>query len=394
MGLIRAAAGAITGQLADQWLEVIEPDDMGEGIVFTKGVALRRDGRGSNVRGTPDIITDGSAIHVYDRQAMLLVDGGRVRELVAEPGMYTVDIDSEPSIFTGGLEESVVATWNRFKFGGTPSDKQQVFYVNLQEIKGNKFGTANPINYFDTFYNAELVLRCHGSYSVKIVDPVLFYQEAIPRNAERVHIDDVKEQYQAEFMEALQASINQMSVDGLRISQVASKMRELSQYMRGTLDESWLKDRGLELSNVGIASISYDDESRRLIDMRNQGAMLGDPNVREGYVQGAVARGIEAAGSNEGGAPMAFMGVGMGMQVGGDAITAASRANQAASAEGAGDWVCTNCQQANKHKFCTNCGQPAPSATAVTTPNYCAECGTKIDGAPAFCPGCGEATVG
>ena len=317
MGLILAAAGAIGGNLGDQWLDAIEAQDMGEGVVFCKGAKLRSDDRRShNRRGTTDVISNGSKIHVYDRQAMMLVDGGRITEFSAEPGLYTVDSSMVPSMFAGGLGASVKDAWERFKFGGGTPTKQQAFFVNLQEIKGIRFGTPSALNYFDSFYNAELFLRCHGTFSLKISNPILFYQEVVPRDATTVHIDQIKEQYLSEFLEALQASINQMSVDGIRISQVPSKMRELSAYMRDTLDADWLQMRGMEVCSVGIASITYDEESRKLIDVRNQGAMLSDAAVREGYVQGAVARGLEAAGSNPGGAGVAFMGMGVGRDEG------------------------------------------------------------------------------
>ena len=146
-----------------------------------------------------------------------------------------------------------------------------------------------PVNYFDSFYNAELFLRAHGTYSIKITDPLLFFREAVPRNKNRVDINDINEQYLNEFLEALQSAINQMSADGVRISFVASKGRELSKYMSTILDDDWKAQRGMEIQSVGIASISYDEESTKLISMRNQGAMLGDPSIREGYVQGAVA---------------------------------------------------------------------------------------------------------
>ncbi|WP_276671361.1 SPFH domain-containing protein [Schaalia cardiffensis] len=329
-GVAQAAGGAIGSSLGDQWQDAFEANDMGEGVVFTKGVKLRAgDERNKNRKGTDDLVTQGSRIHVYDAQAMMVTDGGRITDFTAVPGVYTLDNTGQPTIFTGDLKGSLLDTWERFKFGGTSPQKQQIFYVNLQEIKGIKFGTPSALNYFDTFYNAELFLRCHGTFSIRITDPILFYQQVIPRDAVRVHFDEVKEQYMSEFLEALQTSINQMSVDGIRISQVASKMRELSKYMRDTLDEDWLRGRGMEIQSVGIASISYDDESRKLIDMRNQGAMLSDPSVREGYVQGAVARGMEAAGSNEAGAGMAFMGMGMGMSASGNFMGAASQSNQA-----------------------------------------------------------------
>lgn len=404
MGLIRSAVAAAGGSLGDQWLEVIEPANMGEGIVFSKGVRLRekegkKDRRDRNLKGTPDAISNGSLIHVYDAQAALLVDGGAIVDFTAEPGVFEVDNSSLPSIFSGSLGEVVKESFNRFRFGGANPTKQQVFYINLQEIKGIKFGTKNPLQYFDNFYNAELFLRAFGNYSIKIVDPILFYKQAIPRNAEQVHIDEINEQYLSEFLEALQTSINQMSVEGVRISQVTSKMQELSAHMQETLDEEWRQMRGIEVQAVGIASISYDDDSKELINMRNRGAMLGDPSVREGYVQGSIARGLEAAGSNEGGATQSFIGAGIGMQAGGAFMGMASQTNleqmrmqqqgtQAAPATPATGWHCPQCGTANQGNFCTNCGTGKPEQAANS---FCSNCGYKFETpTPKFCPNCGS----
>ncbi|MGO3792038.1 MAG: SPFH domain-containing protein, partial [Enterococcus gilvus] len=303
MGLFKAATSSIGGGLADQWLEIIEPSDMGQTTVMTKGVAVRKDDkRGSNKKGTKDVITDGSVIHVYPNMMMLLVDGGKIIDYTAEEGYYTVENNSAPSMFNGSLKDAVAETFSRFKFGGVTPQRQQVFYINLQEIKGIKFGTSTPLNYFDNFYNAELFLRAHGTYSIKVTDPILFFANAIPRNMDQVDISDINEQYLQEFLTGLQASINQMSADGQRISYVPSKSLELSKYLSDALDDSWNELRGMEIVSVAVASISYTDDSTKLINMRNEGAMLGDPSVREGYVQGSVARGMEAAGKNDAGA--------------------------------------------------------------------------------------------
>lgn len=402
MGIIKSIASAIGGSLADQWLEVIEPDNMGDNTVFTSGVKVRKgDSRSSNYKGTQDTVSDGSVIHVYPNQFMMLVDGGKVVDYTAEEGYYTVSNSSMPSLFNGQFGDSLKETFNRVKFGGVTPSVQKVFYINLQEIKGIKFGTRNPLNYFDTFYNAELFLRTHGTYSIKVVEPFRFYAEAIPRNQARVDINDINEQYLDEFLEALQSAINQLSVDGVRISHVASKGRELSKYMADILDEDWTNMRGIQIQSVGIANISYDDESKELINMRNQGAMLGDPSVREGYVQGAVARGMEAAGSNSGGAATAFMGMGMGMQTGGGFMGAASQSNQqqmnaqaasqraaaedaakaAQAAAEAARWTC-ECGAQNEGNFCIQCGKPKPKA------GWTCECGTTCEGK--FCPNCGK----
>ena len=411
MGIIRATLSAVGGGFADSWEEVLEADNMSDTTVFTKGVKVRpNDRRNHNKKGTEDTISNGSIIHVYDNQFMLLVDGGKVVDFTAEPGYYKVDNSSMPSLFAGQFGASIAETFRRVKFGGTPSSKQQAFFINLQEIKGIKFGTRTPVNYFDNFYNAELFLRAFGTYSIKITDPLKFYAEAIPRNKERVDITEINEQYLSEFLEALQAAINQMSADNIRISQVVSKARELSRYMATELDAEWNERRGFEVASVGIASVSYDEESKKLINMRNQGAMLGDAAVREGYVQGAIARGMEAAGSNSAGATAAFMGMGFGMNATGAASFSETNrrqmeAQEKAKAQAAADsWTCA-CGKVNTGKFCAECGAKKPEAPGAwicpncgkaNTGKFCAECGTKKPETPGkwFCPDCGTENDG
>lgn len=400
MGIIKAVKGAIGGALADQWLEVVEPGYMSDATLFCEGVMTRK---GQNVKGTEHLVSSGSVIHVYPNQFMILVDGGKVVDYTAEEGYYTVDDRAVPSLFNGQFGDALRESFDRIRFGGETPRAQRVFYINLQEIKGIKFGTRTPLNYFDSFYNAELFLRAHGTYSIKITDPLRFYREAIPRSARRVSIDEINVQYLNEFLEAFQTAINQMSADGIRISFVASKGRELSSYMASVLDEEWKQMRGMEIQAVGIGSISYDEESQKLINLRNRGAMLSDPAIREGYVQGQIAEGIYAAGSNGAGSMAGFMGVGMGMQSGGGFMAAASSANQrqmeqqAAMAAGnygqtagpvngqtaSGAWTCA-CGHGNTGKFCSECGSPRPAFQGTWT---CA-CGHVNQGK--FCSECGK----
>lgn len=402
MGIIKAVGQAVSGGFADQWSEVIEADEMGDKTIFTRGVMIRK---GQNRGGTSNTVSNGSVIHVYDNQFMMLVDGGKVVDYTAEPGYYKVENSSMPSLFNGEFGEALKETFNRIRFGGQTPAVQKVYFINLQEIKGIKFGTRTPINYFDNFYNAELFLRAHGTYSIKITNPLQFYAEVVPKNRDSVEIDAINEQYLSEFLEALQSSINQMSADGTRISYVTSKARELGKYMATTLDEEWNQMRGMEIQSVGIASISYDEESQKLINLRNKGAMLGDPAVREGYMQGAVARGLEAAGSNANGALAGFMGMGLGMSQGGNIMGTASQTNlaqmqmqnQGSGGPGtqngtakdgtAGMWTC-GCGHTNTGKFCSECGKPQPVKkpeagkwTCVcghtNTGKFCSECGSQ-----------------
>ena len=391
MGIIKATLSAIGGNLADSWQEVLEADNMSDTTIFTKGVKVRSgDRRNSNKRGTDDTISNGSIIHVYPNQFMLLVDGGKVVDFTAEEGYYKVDNSAAPSLFAGQLGESIKDAFARIKFGGVPSYSQKAYFINLQEIKGIRFGTRTPVNYFDSFYNAELFLRAHGTYSIRVTDPIKLYSEVIPKNKDRVDINEINEQYLSEFLEALNSAINKMSVDGIRISHVASKSRELSQYMASELDESWKSMRGIEVQSVGIASVSYDDESKELINMRNKGAMLGDPSVREGYVQGSVARGIEAAGSNSAGAAQAFMGVGVGMNGAGGFMASTSETNRRQmeaekAAPKAGEWTCS-CGNVNSGKFCSECGAKKPESKG----SFCTNCGAKLPAGAKFCSECGE----
>ena len=405
MGIIKAVVGSVKGTLADQWLEVIEATDMGEDTVFCEGTKIRK---GENVKGSDGTVTNGSIIHVYPNQFMMLVDGGKVVDYTAEEGYYKVDNTAMPSLFNGEFKDVLKDSFERIKFGGETSKKQRVFFVNLQEIKGLKFGTRNPVNYFDNFYNAELFLRAHGNYSVKITDPLKFYAEAVPRNKSLVKMSDINEQFLAEFLEALQSAIGQMSVDGIRISHIQAKGRELGKYMANILDEEWKQMRGVEIQAVGIASISYDEESQKLINMRNQGAMLSDPTIREGYVQGSIAKGLEAAGSNSAGAAAAFMGMGVGMNAAGGFMNSASAANmaqmqmqqaQAAKVAPAGGWTC-GCGAVNTGKFCSECGKAAPAAGwtcecgAKNTGKFCSECGKPAPAGEWFCTECGAKNTG
>lgn len=408
MGLIKAVKETIGGSLADQWLEVIEPESMGDQTVMTPGI---RTGKGANRKGGEHVISNGSVIHVYEGQFMMLLDGGKIVDYSAQPGYFTVDNSSMPSMFSGSMEDVLASSFDRFRYGGATPTTQKVLYINLQEIKGIRFGTRNPISYFDRFYNAELFLRAHGTYSIRIVDPIRFYAEALPKNQDQVEITEINEQYLFEFMEALQACINQLSADGVSISYVPSKSRELSRYMADTLDGEWKKTRGMEIQSVAIASVSYDDQSRKLIQMRNQGAMLQDPSIREGYMQGAVARGMESAGKNPAGSAMGFMGMGMGMQAGGDALSAASHTNRsqmqgqafrkAPDAGSAADsWICS-CGHANTGKFCSECGKPRPATDSwtcscgqVNTGKFCSECGKPRPAAGSWICACGQENTG
>lgn len=400
MGLIKAAVSSVTGVFGDSWKEVIEPGNMTADTLLAAGIAAKK---GSNSKGSENYITNGSIIHVFPNTIMLLIDGGRIVDYCAEEGYYEVNNSSAPSLLDGSFGAALAETWRRFQFGGTPSQKQYVYYINTSEIKGIKFGTRNPVQYFDNFYNAELFLRAHGSYSIKITDPIKFYSEFASKGSHRgsgnITADDLSGQMLGEFLQALQAAVNQMSVEGVRISQITSKSMELSKYMSTALDDSWRELRGIEVCSVGIASISYDDESKALINLRNKGAMMADPSIREGFVQTSVAQGLQNAGNTQGG--NGYVAMNMGMNTAGGFMAAASNTNaaqmamqaqQAGQAQQAqpvqpqqggqaGSWKCS-CGAVNTGNFCQNCGSRKPegwhcSCGQFNTGNFCGNCGQR-----------------
>ena len=148
MGLIKAGLGALGGVLADQWKEFFYCEALDMDTLVVKG-SKRVGGRSSNTKGSDNIISNGSGIAVADGQCMIIVEQGKVVEVCAEPGEYTYDTSTEPSIFAGSFGESLKNTFKaigkRFTYGGDTGKDQRVYYFNTKEIMGNKFGTPGPI---------------------------------------------------------------------------------------------------------------------------------------------------------------------------------------------------------------------------------------------------------
>ncbi|MBQ1716897.1 MAG: SPFH domain-containing protein, partial [Ruminococcus sp.] len=255
MGIIKAAINAVTGALADTWLEVIESSPMGKNDVIVPGQAVDQRGRSQNKKGGENLVSNGSIIHVLDNQMMILVDGGKIVDYSATPGYFKVENSSLPSMFNGQLKENIKESFSRIKYAGISSTSQRVFFINLQEIRDLQFGTQNPVQYFDEFYEAELFMRLHGTFSVKITDPFKFYMEVIPKevitnNESYAFNRQNMQQFFDEFVAALSAAFNQYSADGNRISHITSKGPQMAKYMQDVLDADWTELRGIEIVRV------------------------------------------------------------------------------------------------------------------------------------------------
>ena len=418
MGLIKAGIGALGGTLADQWKEFFYCDSLPTDVLVRKG-QKRISGRSSNTKGEDNIISNGSGIAVADGQCMIIVEQGKIVEVCAEPGEFTYDASTEPSIFAGRLGNSIKETFKtvgkRFTYGGDTGKDQRVYYFNTKEIIGNKFGTPSPIM-FDVV-NKEIGMRrtvqvrCSGMYSYTITDPLLFYTRVCANVDYEYTRDEIDEQLKAEFISALQPALGALSELGLRPAQLPAKANELKTAMNDALKLEWVDSRGITVEKIALNPITLTDEDMKKINQMEEAATYGtNPFMMAGRMTEATANAMETAAGNESGAMNGFVGMGMTMNAGGmNGFSAAQQfyntgvqqqqqmAQQQANTPANDGWKCA-CGTDVKGKFCPECGAKKPaedgwscSCGTVNKGKFCTECGAKKPaGAPLYrCDKCG-----
>ncbi|MCI8497356.1 MAG: SPFH domain-containing protein [Clostridiales bacterium] len=415
MGLIKAGIGALGGTLADQWKEFFYCDSIDSSILMIKG-KKQISGRSSNTKGNDNIISSGSGIAVADGQCMIIVEQGKVVEVCAEPGEFTYDASTEPSIFSGNLGESIKQTFltigKRFAYGGDTGKDQRVYYFNTKELIDNKFGTANPIPFRVVDRNIHLDIdvsvRCNGVYSYKIADPLLFYTNVCGNVENEYGREEIEGQLKAEFISALQPAFAKISELEIRPNAIPGHVDELCEAMQTALTNKWSQLRGLELVSIALNPVTLPQEDAEMIKQAQRTAIMRDPSMAAATLTGAQAEAMKAAASNKNGAMMGFMGIGMAAQAGGantqnlfemGAAQQASRQNPAPSA--ANTWRC-ECGTENTGKFCMNCAKPRPAATngwtctcgTVNSAKFCSECGRPKPAADGWTCTCGAVNKG
>ena len=322
MGLIKAAAGALGGTLADQWKEFFYCDSLSKDVLVTRG-QKQISGRSSNTKGHDNVISNGSGIAVADGQCMMIVEQGKIVEVCAEPGEFTYDTSSEPSVFAGDLGESVIEVFKtigkRFTFGGDTGKDQRVYYFNTKEIMDNKFGTPNPFM-FDVV-NKELGMRrtvqvrCNGVYSYKITNPLLFYAEVCGNVQQEFTREEIDGQLKVEFVDALQPAFAALSELELRPAQIPAHTKELKDAMNNTLKSDWAERRGITVQSIALNPITLTPEDMKKINQMEDAATLGrNPYMMAGRMVDSTANAKETAAGNPNGAMMGFMGMGMAQQ--------------------------------------------------------------------------------
>ena len=423
MGLIKAGIGAVGSVLADQWKEFFYCDSLENDVLMVKG-SKRIGGRSSNTKGSDNIISNGSGIAVADGQCMIIVEQGKVVEVCAEPGEFTYDSSTEPSIFAGKFGESLKNTFKaigkRFTYGGDTGKDQRVYYFNTKEILDNKFGTPNPFM-FEVVnkrinMSRTVQVRCNGIYSYRITDPILFYTKIAGNVTGEYRREEIDMQLKTEFISALQPAFAMLTELELRPAQIPAHTTELKDAMNAALKVEWTDRRGISVESIALNPITLTPEDMQKINQMEDAATLGsNPFMMAGRMTDAQANAMEAAANNSAGAMTGFMGMGMAMNAGGNfnpaamyqegvqqqqqmaQQQAAAAPAQSAPAAPANGWKCA-CGATVTGKFCTECGAPKPAdegwkcaCGTVNKGKFCPECGAKKpEGAPLYqCDKCG-----
>ena len=421
MGLIKAALGSVGGVLADQWKEFFYCESIPANVLVTKG-QKRTGNRSSNTKGSENIISNGSVIAIADGQAMIIVEQGKVVDICAEPGEYTYDMSTEPSIFAGDLGESIKQSFatigKRFTFGGDTGKDQRIYYFNTKELIGNKYGTPSSVPFRVVDERAgidiDINIRCFGEYSYHICDPILFYTNVCGNVAAEYTRDKLDSQLKSELLTALQPAFAKISAMGIRYSALPGHTTELADALNEVLSEKWSGLRGIEIVSFGVSSVKAEEEDEKMIKEMQRNAAFMDTTRAAAHMVGSQASAMQAAASNQGaGAAMAFMGMGMAQNMGGmNAANLYQMGQQQAAQQPApapapaapAGWTCSCGQTGNQGKFCMGCGaakpEPKPvdswkcSCGATATGKFCTECGAPKPAEDGWTCSCGQVNKG
>ena len=364
MGLILSALSSATSVISDQWKEYFYCEALGSDVLAVRG-KKRTNGRSANF-GDDNIISNGSVIAVADGQCMMIVDQGQIVDICAEPGEYIYDMSSEPSIFIGNLGENVYKIFEnmkkRFTFGGQAPTDQRVYFFNIKEIVGNKFGTPNPVPFRVVDANCNLDIdigiRCFGEYSYKITNPMLFYKNVCGNFKGEYTREEIESQLKSEIMTALQPAFAKISEQGIRYSALPAHAMELADALNQVLSAKWSELRGIEVVSCGISSVTANADDEKMIKELQKNAAFKDPAMAAANLAGAQAQAMQDAAKNSAGAAQGFYGMNMAQNAGG---LNANDLYSMAAAQGSGkQWFCPNCGKKCSGNFCTECGTKRP----------------------------------
>lgn len=366
MGLIKALTSSTSSALGDQFKEFVTCPSVDNQILIVKGQVNHGEG---NKKPSEGVISNGSKIAIPEGWAMMLIDNGKIVEFSAEPGEYIYETSSEPSIFTGGLGKGIVNTiktiGSRITYGGQTARDQRIYYINLLNVTGNKFGSAQPKKITDEKYGM-LEVTFFGTYAYKVEDPVLLFNQVIGANAKDVvTFDDVMgSQLKMEFVEQITKAISEvMRIKKVSFGDMGLYGGDISNQMNEILSSSWKEKYGLIVTDVAMGDINVTEDSMARINKIDDATIFSDKNLQSGLMASASADAMKAAASNENGAMMGFAGMNMASNAGASLMGAVNSGTQSSNAQ---------TSNAGGLNFCPNCG------TKVGEGNFCINCGAKL----------------
>ncbi|WP_230397719.1 SPFH domain-containing protein [Novisyntrophococcus fermenticellae] len=397
MGLIRMAAGAVSGTLRDQTLEVFECGQMGDGVLMQPAVRVMRGGKN---KGTENVISSGSTFNVARNQCAILVENGRVHDLVIgdenTEGQYRYDSTVEPSLLVGGfmeLKPVMHQVWERFTAGGQSKNIMRLCYINLQEIRDNKIGLGN-VPFRDSEFQITVKVQGFGRYSFQIKNPVAFFENVCNDPSRKVEREELTAQMKSEVLASMQPALGRIAAKGISYDMLINYPVQIAEELNKELDAKWEQLRGIVMVNLALESVTVDDASAEKISKLQEARAMGtNTAIAGGRLVNAQANAMESAASNSAGAMTGFMGFGMagGNDAGANAMELMRQANQQQTSQsqkqekedGKISWDCVCGKTGNIGKFCPECGAPKPEIKNW----FCTECGAKNSGR--FCSECG-----
>lgn len=371
MGLIKAMTSSISQGLGDQFKEFIICPEIEENVLIQKGYVKHGEG---NKNPSEGIITKGSQIVVPSGMAMMIVDNGEITEFSAEPGTYTYDKSTEPTVFEGGffkgIGETIKTIGRRITYGGQPAHDQRVYYVNTKVITGNKFGSPQPKKITDEKYGI-LEVTFFGEYAFKVEDPVKLVASVIGANAKDTitYEEVVGSQLKTKFVEKVTYAIsNVMRNKKVSFGDMGLYGSDISEEMNTCLNDSWKEKYGLVITDVAMGDINLTDESMKRVSRIDDAKIFSDASMQSGLMASASAEAMTKAASNENGSMAGFMGMSMANQTG---ATMMGAVNQNLGNQNTSSAEITN-DSGTSPKFCSNCG-------AKLTGKFCSNCGAKVE---------------
>ena len=329
MGFIRAALSAGLNSFNDSKFKeaVVLPDHVSSDVMAIKGQLLTKDPDGGSRQSNQNtgLLTDGSVVIVPQGYVAVLVNNGTFLGDVLEAGSHEWRAgDNAWLLEKGGIKGTWENFKNRFSFGGQVITRQEIIFIRMQPIAGNKFGTQNAVEYFSERYQQLLNIRFYGLFDIKVADPVLFYVSSISQQIEDHKPFTIQDIAQGTLRQNISPKIaiaiaKYTNENGVDIYSLNANQDTFNEVAKQEVNKVWTGLYGIEVTNILLEDLSYDQESLEIVRKLDSELVAMKYNTVEIEERRARNEALIAAANNEGngnGMNM-FMGMNLGQTLGG-----------------------------------------------------------------------------